>query len=94
MSAGKFERRFAGRSNAGLRKRIRESVDATMCADVRRRAILGLADTVALTAAGRATLAAVADDYAAVVEDGNPRCDCDACYRRNVASLSLRQNAP
>ena len=86
MSA-RFERRFAGHSNAGLRKLIRESVSGDMCATSRRRAILAIAGTVALTATGRATLSEVADDYCAHVGDYSPRCSCDACYGGNLQAL-------
>lgn len=66
----KFEQRFAGRDNAGLRARIREqvrSVDEGRSAhDTYCDAILALARTVALTPAGLATLRAVAADYSDV----------------------------
>ena len=87
--SARYERRFAGTSNAGLRKLIRQAVSADMCAPARRRAILSLASTVALTASGRATLADCAEDYCAHVGDYNPRCSCAACYEGNLARLGL-----
>lgn len=73
-----FERRFVGRSNAGLRAQIRDAVNGHLCGPAREQRVLSLAGTVALTAAGRATLASVAADYraAATVQS----CDCEACW--------------
>jgi hypothetical protein len=85
--SARYERRFAGPANAGLRKLIRESVSAYMCAPSRRRAILSIASTVALTASGRATLEAVADDYCVDTGDFQPRCSCDACCAGNLQRL-------
>lgn len=63
MSHGRFESRFVGRANAGLRAAIRRAVDGS---DDPSTAVLAVGHRVALTAAGRATLAIVAADYAAV----------------------------
>jgi len=61
----KFEKRFEGKDNAGLRAQIRETVKAAR-ADGRdvATAVEAIASRVALTASGRHTLAAVAEDYA------------------------------
>ena len=66
MSA-RFERRFAGASNAGLRAAIRDAVTGADSGAVAAQRVLSLSRTVALTASGRTTLEAVAADYAAVV---------------------------
>lgn len=63
MSRGRFESRFAGRANAGLRATIRRAVDGS---DDPSAAVLAIGSRVALTAAGRSTLALVAADYAVV----------------------------
>lgn len=65
MSA-RFEERFVGPANSGLRKAIREAVAGAEGGEDRRRRVLSLSGVIALTASGRATLADVADDYATV----------------------------
>ncbi len=66
----RFEQRFEGPDNAGLRKLVREAVAEQPDAASRRRAVLSLARTVALTASGTHTLELVAADYAdAAAED-------------------------
>jgi hypothetical protein len=61
----KFEKRFAGKDNAGLRAEIRNSVKAAReSGDDVARAVENVGRRVALTASGRHTLAAVAEDYA------------------------------
>lgn len=59
----KFDRRFGGKSNAGLRAKIRASAKIDGSPDDVERAVLSLARTVALTAAGKRTLTEVAEDY-------------------------------
>lgn len=61
----KFEKRFPGKDNAGLRAEIRSAVNAARenGEDV-ARAVEAVGRRVALTASGRHTLAAVAEDYA------------------------------
>ena len=88
MSA-RFDRRFAGRSNAGLRAEIRRVADGVMpaCGPVVERAVLALSCRIALTALGRATLADVAADYRAANGDYCARCDCDACCAGNLQRL-------
>lgn len=61
----KFEKRFEGKDNAGLRAEIRSTAKAA--ADDGRdvaQAVEAIAGRVALTASGRHTLAAVAEDFA------------------------------
>lgn len=61
----KFEKRFEGKDNAGLRAEIRSTVKAAR--DDGRdvpSAVESIGRRVALTASGRHTLAAVAEDYA------------------------------
>lgn len=70
MAKPKYERHFAGRSNAGLRKRIREiainwGVDMPPCESVGGQ-IRSLAGKVALTPLGLACLELVAADYDAI----------------------------
>lgn len=86
MNKTKFERHFAGRSNAGLRARIRASVGGHRCGPSNAASVIALGGTVALTAAGHHLLLAVADDYRAV---GSARasCDCDACCAGNLQRL-------
>lgn len=62
---GKFEKRFAGKDNAGLRAEIRNVARAAReeGRDV-ASAVESIGRRVALTASGRHTLAAVAEDYA------------------------------
>lgn len=61
----KFEKRFAGTDNAGLRAEIRSAVKtAREQGDDVARAVESVGRRVALTASGRHTLAAVAEDYA------------------------------
>jgi len=89
MAKRLFERRFSGKDNAGLRKAIRDAADGAMpaCGPVVERAVLGLASSVALTVAGKATLAEVAADYRAANGEGSPRCDCDACVAGGLQRL-------
>lgn len=84
-----YERHFTGPTHAGLRKQIREACDAAMpaCGPRLERIVLGFASTVALDAAGRATLAKVAADYRAAQPDSSPRCDCDACVAGGLQRL-------
>jgi hypothetical protein len=65
MTMAKFEKRFTGKDNEGLRAEIRKAVKAAR-ADGRdvATAIESIGRRVALTASGRHTLAAVAEDYA------------------------------
>lgn len=86
MSA-RFGRRFAGRDNAGLREMIRNAAGGVACGPEAARRVAALAGTVALTAAGRSTLAQVADDYRAGRAAYRPQCDCDACYAGHLQSL-------
>lgn len=61
----KFEKRFAGKDNAGLRAEIRETAKHAVEENRNvRTAIVAIARRVALSANGRATLELVADDYA------------------------------
>lgn len=84
----KFELRFEGKSNAGLRKQIREAVSGHRCGDANAKSVLALDRTVALSASGRATLESVAEDYRRAGESrGNDRCDCDACYAGKLQAL-------
>jgi hypothetical protein len=63
MSEVKFERRFEGPSNKGLRAKIRRITnDAGSCPKA-AAAVRSLSGTVALTALGRAILEQVARDY-------------------------------
>lgn len=89
----KFERHFTGEINRGLRAKIREVVDGSKCGPWNRRAILSLAGTVALTAAGRSTLELVAADYDAVNGRTKPTCDCRDCYEVNLAGVAARHGA-
>jgi hypothetical protein len=73
-----FDRRFAGPANAGLRASIRYAAATPACGPSQARAVLSLRGTVALTASGKATLEAVAADYAAG-PGYVPGCLCDAC---------------
>lgn len=85
--ARRFESRFVGRDNAGLRARIREVVSGHACGSENARAVRALAGVVGLTASGTATLAEVAEDYAALAASGlgyRPSCDCDSCYAVNL----------
>jgi hypothetical protein len=61
----KFEKRFAGKDNAGLRAEIRRTAKAAYeeGRDV-PQAVEAIQHRVALTASGRHTLAAVAEDFA------------------------------
>lgn len=59
----KFESRFSGASNKGLRAKIRRVANAAGSAPAAAHAVRGLASTVALTAQGRETLALVALDW-------------------------------
>jgi hypothetical protein len=60
-----YERRFAGKDNAGLREEIRSAVQiARDNGEDVARAVEAVGRRVALTASGRHTLAAVAEDYA------------------------------
>jgi hypothetical protein len=60
--------RFEGKSNAGLRATIRRyAADARAAGEDVYEAVYGLRHTVALNAWGVATLAQVAEDYAAEV---------------------------
>lgn len=87
MSAVKFERHFSGRSNAGLRKAIREAVGGHRCGESNARSVLALTSTVALTEAGRHTLSLVASDYREAGSSFRHSCDCDACYAGNLQRL-------
>lgn len=59
----KFENRFAGTDNAGLRAKISEAVSGTETGEDAATAVLSVGGIVALTAAGQHTLAQVAEDY-------------------------------
>lgn len=76
-----FDRHFAGKDNAGVRKQIRDAADGAMpaCGPVVERAVLSLAGTIALTASGKSNLIAAAADYRAARKDWEPRCECDSC---------------
>lgn len=86
MTTRKYEARFTGKDNAGLRKAIRDSVSGHRCGNANAAAVMSLARTVALTAGGLATLEQVAADYRAVCESSRT-CDCDACYAGNLQLL-------
>jgi hypothetical protein len=81
MSGAKFEARFEGRDNAGLRDLIRGAVrvasnDPSVHRPARiHDAVMGVARYVALTASGNATLRAVADDYRAAFEAAAERLE-------------------
>lgn len=63
----KYEARFVGASNAGVRRAIREVAsrhDDSTPEEI-ERAILNVAKRVALTVQGQATLELVAEDYRA-----------------------------
>lgn len=68
----RFERRFSGKDNAGLRAEIRRVAvshgPSTHTPKELERAILAIADRVALTASGKHTLGAVAADYRELAE--------------------------
>lgn len=61
MERLRYEQRFTGKDNAGLREKIR---DVVRDAPDPRAAVLSLLGTVALSAHGEAILQLVADDYA------------------------------
>lgn len=84
-----FERHFAGKDNAGLRKLIRDSLpDVPSCGPRIERAIRGAIEgRIALTAKGHANLELVISDYRAVNGDFNHRCDCDACVAGSLQLL-------
>jgi hypothetical protein len=83
----KFERHFEGRSNAGLRKTIRDTVGGHRCGPAIEKDVMSLRYTVALTASGLCTLAMVAADYRAVHAEHKYTCDCNDCYEVNLAAL-------
>lgn len=83
----KFEKRFEGKSNAGLRAKIREAVVGGRCGIANEKSVLALGRTIALTASGQATLQQVAADYRAIGGERSSRCDCDACYAGNLQAL-------
>lgn len=86
----KFEQRFEGKSNAGLRKMIREAcgrVTGGSCGARYEQAVLNLGARVALTPAGKETLAKVAADYRRANGESSPRCDCDACVAGGLQRL-------
>ena len=85
----KFERHFAGRDNAGLRRLIKNTTDGAMpaCGPELERRVLALAAVVALTARGKAALRDVADDYREHGLDYEPRCDCYACTQGSLQLL-------
>jgi hypothetical protein len=59
----KYESRFEGPSNKGLRAKIRKATNEASSCPQAAAAVRSLADVVALTAQGRATLEQVARDY-------------------------------
>lgn len=83
----KFDKRFEGASNAGLRKQIRDAVSGHRCGPANERAVLALGRVVALTAQGQHTLTLVAGDYRHSRGEYEPTCDCDACYAGNSQRL-------
>lgn len=83
----KFEKRFEGRDNAGLRAKIRAIVYEKSCGPLNEQAVLSLRRTVALTASGEATLRQVALDYRRAGGELSRTCDCDACYAGNLQAL-------
>jgi len=85
--ASRYEKRFEGKDNAGLRAQIREATLGTRCGAANAAAVRALAGTVALTASGQATLEQVAADYGALFPRGKTSCDCDACYAGNRQRL-------
>lgn len=85
--ARRFEQRFEGKDNAGLRAEIRRVVSGAYCGPENGRIVRGLANRIALTAAGRSTLDAVAADYEAANASSKATCDCAACYAGNLQRL-------
>jgi hypothetical protein len=77
----RYEQRFAGHGNAGLRKAIREAASGALpcCADVMRERVNGLAATAALTELGKTRLMNCADDYAMNRPNRDRRCGCQKC---------------
>ena len=80
----KYERRFHGKDNAGLRARIRSVTSPMQCGEANAAAVMRLGRTVALSSFGRQTLAECAADFA--VPGRKRTCDCHECY---VANLQL-----
>jgi hypothetical protein len=66
----KFDRRFQGPDNAGLREKIREAAGRGSCGVSKAKAVLVLARTVALTTQGQKTLEEVANDYRCSAQRG------------------------
>ena len=85
----KFDRRFTGPAYTQIRQQIRKAADDAMpaCADQMRAAVMAVGHGTTLTEIGRATLAAVANDYAAIRKDWEPRCNCDSCVDVGFAGL-------
>jgi len=77
----RYEQRFAGPDNAGLRKAIREEASSALpcCADAMRERVNGLAAMAALTGLGNARLMSCADDYAMNRPNSDCRCGCQKC---------------
>lgn len=73
----RFEHRFTGAANRGLRNMIRMAADAAVSdgIDAIERAVLAIEGRVALTAQGVACLRACAADYRAVGAIGAPGAD-------------------
>jgi hypothetical protein len=63
MRGKRFEARFEGPSNKGLRALIRKRVASEDSCPTRGHAVLSLASTIAFTAMGLHTLTEVACDY-------------------------------
>ena len=86
----KFEQRFEGKNNAGLRKQIREAcerVTGGSCGARYEQAVLDIGARVALTASGKETLTKVAADYRRANGESSPRCDCDSCVAGGLQRL-------
>lgn len=85
----KFERHFAGKDNAGVRKLIRDAANGAVpaCGPSVERAIRAATANVAFTAAGRANLDAVVADYRRVWPDFERRCACDSCVAGSLQGL-------
>jgi hypothetical protein len=83
----KFERAFAGKTNAGLRAAIRDAVSGHRCGPANEASVLGLAREIALQPWGVETLKAVAADYRAVNGGSKVTCDCDSCHARALQGL-------
>lgn len=85
----KYERRFAGKDNAGLRAQIRSVVTHERCGQGNAQAVRSLASTVALSAFGKACLEDVAADYALSLAKP-AHCDCCSCSPRKLRLIVSR----